>query len=106
MNQKLESIKAALRRAIELSEAATVGPWKSIGHWVGQSHSCVASCAHYAHDADAAFIAHARTFTPAAARALLTAIEGLESVSCRGYDESASRAALATICRDWPEDPQ
>ena len=87
MNADLERIKAALRLLVL---------------WGGNQIAV--------HDADnkrnAAFIAHARTFAPAAARALFEDIEWFESVANAGTGHTYEHSALLrlkNICRDWPE---
>ena len=53
-------------------------------------------------DEDAAFISHARTMTPLACKALLTAIEGLEDVQSMGL-ECHSENTLSSITSEWPD---
>lgn len=142
MKEKLEAIKSALRRAIELSEAMNPERWRTLKKnprrivTNGNPHKIIAGCYHAMSKGsglrtkqsagsptcgeavtNAAFIAHARTFTPAAAKALLTAIERGESCindkwgddvcdndgrGCRACE--IVREMLETICREWPED--
>jgi len=117
MNQKLEQIKAALRHAIELSEAATPGPWdvprgpetNVVSH---ADTLCVSKCGEsprpVAADIDnAAFIAHARTFAPAAAKALLADIEWMEHGLGSLWTAEVHwfcQSRIDAICREWPED--
>jgi hypothetical protein len=96
----IEQIKSALQAHIAEVEAATPGPWiDDDGHihskplcekedkWLrsnsvsGCPETEVAYCCQELpnFDADATFIAHARTMSPAACKCLLLAIEGLES---------------------------
>lgn len=98
----IEQIKGALKAHIAEAEAATPGPWiEDDGHihsqplcekedeWLrsdledGRPETEVAYCAQELpnFDADAAFIAHARTMSPAACKCLLLAIEGLEETA-------------------------
>ena len=102
---KLTRIKALARKAIELDARAASGPWTNHDRCALRRDGnlvCVATPDHAAGAANVAFIAHARTFAPAAARALLTAIQGLEAVSHLFGLES--NATLDGICHDWPED--
>lgn len=116
MKEKLKAIKSALRRAIELSEAATPGPWHvPRGHETNVvSHAdtlCVSKCGEsprpVAADIDnAAFIAYARTFAPAAAKELLRVIEALETGTGSLWAQDTKllcNSILETICREWPE---
>ena len=53
---------------------------------------------------DIAFISHARTMTPLACKALLLAIEGLES--CKAYSpkgDDTAYDALTSITSTWPD---
>lgn len=52
--------------------------------------------------ANAAFIAHARTMTPIACKALLTAIEALEEIQSMDL-ECHSENALNSITSEWPD---
>lgn len=126
MNEKLKRIKAALRLTLELDAKATPGPWTIIGQHKtevlaldGTPESIVVVDTRFfdrqtnmREVEDAAFIAHARTYHPAAARALLTAIGALEEAEAqtKGYSYGggmyaliATRKALETICREWPD---
>lgn len=124
MTEKLDRIKAECRRAIQLGEKATAGPWWNQhpcgGARIypnGETHDWVATFTSEA-DCDAAIAF--RTFSPAAARALLTAIEDLEQVV--RLDEKAiaelhrmglryepspevntARNALQRLTDQWPE---
>ena len=96
MNQtKLNRIKAALLESIEISSKFTDGPWD-----------------------DAIFLANARTMTPLACKALLTAIEGLEQIMSYGNQAPAhshgicpygcdtpsiAETALSSITSEWPD---
>jgi hypothetical protein len=101
--QVLQQIDAALA----LAEKATKGPWIAEDSWVGKDNSAVATTCHYAHDADAAFIATSRTLLPASLRCLKTAIEGL--LAAREWNEqtgeefmpSYAAESLAAICDTW-----
>jgi hypothetical protein len=64
----IEQIKDALQAHIAEAEAATPGPWDVNSKYVGRM-------------ADATFIAHARTMSPAACKCLLLAIEWLEETA-------------------------
>lgn len=106
---KLERIKAACRKAIEFGENATSGPWSQSevedGRWINNSQKasegyrliCAMSGSDY--QRDAAWIKHARTFSPAAAQALLTAIEALERADSRPTTD-----LLQSIADQWPEE--
>lgn len=118
MKEKLEQIKAACREAIALGEKATEGPWVwRKGRTQMHLHSCGrpdAGCfsqitmpipslqkeSREAYEANAAFIAHARTFSPEAAKALLVAIEALDEI-----EGMPAYAALTQICANWPDQP-
>ena len=97
----LQQIDAALA----LAEQATQGPWIAEDSWVGKGNSAVATTCHYAHDADAAFIAASRTLMPASLRCLRTAIEGLligsDTRNGRDFATSACEDALTTLCDQW-----
>ena len=91
----LEQFKAECNLAIELGDGATAGPWgeidgKTLIHVetanIGDGKPCgmpVCSIPKKRSN-DAAHIAHARTFSPAAARALLEVIEALEDNGQQG----------------------
>jgi len=117
--QKLTRIKAACQRAIELGNSATAGPWE----WVVDGGSVLSPYADLnapsrtvlapRHDGnfgselrsrpeDRAFIVHARQFTPAAARALLTAVEALGLLAA--HDNIEADSALRDIINDWPDE--
>ena len=83
MNTQIEQLKTELRELIELSNAATKGPWQSTQNGVDQNNSLVANCVHYRCDEDAAFIARSRNISPALAECLLVAVEALESLMSR-----------------------
>jgi hypothetical protein len=76
----IEQIKDALQAHIAEAEAATPGPWDVNSKYVGRM-------------ADAAFIAHARTMSPAACKCLLLAIEGLE--------RHEAHIAIESIRQEW-----
>lgn len=126
LETKLAKIKVACRLAIELGEKATPGPWSDESDWprvfsYAQGHPVkqVAQCCErivkrtkIGASADTAFIAHARTFSPAAAQALLTAIEVLEGIKQFGLDDGtptggymidATDTAFNTIAAQWPD---
>ena len=73
--EKANQVLAEIDAALALAEKATAGPWISEDEWVGKGHSAIATTCHYAHDADAAFIAESRTLLPTSLRCLKTAIE-------------------------------
>lgn len=104
----LQQIDAAL----EMAEKATRGPWIAEDSWVGKGNSAVATTCHYAHDADAAFIATSRTLLPTSLRCLKTAIEGLLKMmepnlhtcpNCiREFTETITHLSdLTTLCDQW-----
>jgi len=82
----IEQIKAECRKAIELSANATAGPWESSGKWgdVNDKNgdqifdSMENGRGQKATKANAHFAAHARTFSPVAARVVLDRIKDLE----------------------------
>ena len=91
----IELIKQACKTAIELGDKATAGPWAEIyGRTLihvetanlGDGKPCgMPVCSiPKKRDTDAAHIAHARTFAPQAARALLEVIEALEDNGQQG----------------------
>jgi len=100
MNADTEQIKAACRKVIELAEKATPGKWFSDGK---PEHGCCWDVMIELHDSrvredgginpntsvaessidDAAFIATARTFTPAAARATSPMLSKISTVPSR-----------------------
>lgn len=90
MKEKLEQIKAACREAIALGELATerVLMYEVPGEM----------------RVDWEFRTHARTFSPEAAKALLTTIEGLEEIQSTFPHRHASgiaEKALNQICEEW-----
>lgn len=130
MNAKLEQIKAALRTSIQLAKDPNLkyAPWvvykadspyiitEDKRNCVVTTHGCFQTSEEK--NATTAFIAHARTFAPAAAEALLMAIEEMEwqieyssDCGCTGgsfiagclHRHRRMRTALETICRGWPE---
>lgn len=137
MNQtKLNRIKSALRESIEIASKATEGPWKVCEHsWQDSSiwskvkdktvcHLSVedneetVDAESVIRDANAKFLAHARTMTPLACKALLTAIEGLEQIITYGNQAPAhshgicpygcdtpsiAETALSSITSEWPD---
>ena len=126
---KLHHIKAALRESIEIANKATEGPWTWRSRysdsaevieprvWLGESSALPQEKPHH----NAAFISHARTMTPLACKALLTAIEGLEWVfdytdwcadgapDANTHDKvcneiaSKAKTALLSITSEWPD---
>ena len=134
MNQtKLNLIKSALRESIEIANRATPQPWGTqqanaliyCRKWVIGSMECHKmldkdSCIvpYEEAKANATFIAHARTMTPLACKALLTAIEGLEQIITYGNQAPAhshgicpygcdtpsiAETALSSITSEWPD---
>ena len=132
LTARIERVKAECRKVIELGEKATPGPWDNeAGPYVyaripggrpNGEYILQVTCVNGAgkpltreqNTANAAFIAQSRTFSPAAARALLVAIEGLEVIaylcqpdveSCRD-PESANdaRETLTEICNQFDHD--
>lgn len=132
MTTKLTRIKSALRESIEMANKATPAHWGThpanaliyCRKWVIGSMECHEmldedSCIvpYEEAKANAIFISHARTMTPLACKALLTAIEGLESMihdpeyggemcdndgrGCRAC--STAYKALKTITSEWPD---
>jgi len=120
MNQdlqtRLESIKEQCRKAIELGEAATSGPWRArassvmeatvcdeTGFIVATANQFAASFGNQRDYHNAAFIAHSHTFSTNAARALLVAIEWLEAF-CE-TDNHIDLSPLIELCNQWEAQP-
>lgn len=136
MTTKLHRIKSALRESIEIANKATEGPWKVCEHsWQNSSiwskvedktvcylsvedNEETVDAESVIRDANATFLAHARTMTPLACEALLTAIEGLEKIMSYsnqaptqidgicpyGCDTpSIAENALTSITSEWPD---
>ena len=147
MTIKLNLIKSALRESIEIASKATEGPWEAqiypslsdayddgMFDWAGRTNSAFPSKVGVVwqkvdngitglpgsietNASNANFIAHARTMTPLACKALLTAIEGLETMVCdpshggemcsnEGWGCPACEAAkntLESITSTWPD---
>lgn len=109
----IEQIKDALQVHIAEAEAATPGPWITCEHsWQetsiltesrkGERHIGLLSIPDDERkqqklgklmDANATFIAHARTMSPAACKCLLLAIEGME--------RHEAHIALESIRQEW-----
>lgn len=104
----IDQIKAECQRAIELGEKATPGPWEqsygnrpyvlkrdeSGGYLLADFNSFTADVEQCS--SDAAFVAHSRMLSPAAARALLIAIAALET--CQVWDDKNSRMIYPAGC--------
>lgn len=117
MTTKLNRIKSALRESIEIASKASREPWINDGPSVRYGYKgrdLVTICSLTYKDREeydnATFIAHARTMTPLACKALLTAIEGLHQIAfvTDGVrDESfCGRTAyntLSSITSEWPD---
>lgn len=112
MTTKLTRIKSALRESIEMASKATEGPWtwkkKFSGSaevvepriWLGESTALPQKQPHH----NATFLAHARTMTPLACKALLTAIEGLELIHEQSpLGEYSAWDTLESITSTWPD---
>lgn len=120
----IEQIKEALRQHIAEAEAATPGLWivcdKGDDYSIQDSNNrAIIGYDFYLSEPDAAFIAHARTMSPAACKCLLLAIEGLEQLiapcACladsaqfsEGYERGwllandEAHIALESICQEW-----
>jgi hypothetical protein len=128
----IEQIKSALQAHITEAEAATPGPWiawqenEEIGtNYVRirtSNDTHLRDTLHgYCGEANATFIAHARTMSPTACKCLLLAIEGLKGIAetttpvshgCDSEGEayisnfptseaSCARARLELIRREW-----
>lgn len=111
MNTKLNRIKSALRESIEIARKATEGPWE-VDKAVTWDRSiavqpCIFQRNAWTSDEDAAFVCHARTMTPLACKALLTAIERLElGLKCQDKNEGLwafSFNTLESITSEWPD---
>lgn len=106
----LEDIKAECRAVIALADKATPGPWveNATRNEVQTPHRLtVATClpTTFAQDrssehANLQFITRTRTFTPAAAKALLVAIDALESMQKHGMPSvhEYCTSTLESIC--------
>lgn len=85
----LDDIKAECREMIRLGELATEGPWEPED--LGEGWDVTRNGEGIAYDVlpdNAHFIARSRTFSPAAARAMLEEIEWLEGQACLKCDGS------------------
>lgn len=134
MTTKLNRIKSALRESIEIASKATDGPWTWTDQqeeenelpyvpqcsYLGDTLICLADTYENSRE-DCAFLSHARTMTPLACKALLTAIEGLEWVfdhtdwcadgapDASTHDKvcneiaSKAKATLSSITFEWPD---
>ena len=103
LQTRISSIKEQCRKAIELVEAAEPLHWQADGSDViriseaGDAYDYVCSdCT----NEGGAFIAHSRTFTPNAARALLTLIETLEK-----WHGLQAIICLEELCNQWETRP-
>ncbi len=112
----IEQIKSALQAHIAEAEAATPGPWEVHDRFKDDHTICAVNpddtcsplferCGNQ-DDADAAFIAHARTMSPAACKCLLLAIEGLEHTLRHAYFEEKNdhedvKDTLESIRQEW-----
>ena len=128
MTTKLNLIKSTLRESIEMASKATEGPWEEgYDNDTGKNDDSFwewweagpARCEGVKGEANATFIAHARTMTPIACKALLTAIEGLEqtlfgigNTDDRMSDENSFivngigdliEKTLNSIASEWPD---
>ena len=98
----IDQIKAECHRAIELGEKSTGGPWesKSDGRITVSGDIILetvgARTTWHEDDANCDHIAHSRTFSPSAARALLIAITALET--CQVWDDKNSRMIYPAGC--------
>ena len=113
MTTKLNLIKSALRESIEISSKATEGPWTyGVRYLACPSNDMEVAMIPHGQPChagnpwmeNAKFLSHARTMTPLACKALLTAIEGLES--CYGYAADGDTTAydtLFSITSEWPD---
>lgn len=119
MITKLHRIKSALRESIEIAGKATEGPWEIGSGKLGYKCSLTNKeglrtpvdirgpseefgSPSKAAEANTIFISHARTMTPLACKALLLAIEALESIQLLDF-ESYSEKALTSIISTWPD---
>ena len=134
MTTKLNRIKYALRESIEIASKATDGPWEAqiypslsdayddgMFDWAGRTNSAFPSKVGVVwqkvdsgitglpgsietNASNATFIAHARTMTPLACKALLTAIEGLELIHEQSpLGEYSAWDTLESITSEWPD---
>ena len=123
LQQTLTEILTECDRAIALGEEATAGEWKAIS---GDSYCAFPTVMRgngphfiildatepegetldkddrwYGADADAAQIAHARTFSPTAARMLRVTIQGLIYMEAESDQKHLARSALQRIAADY-----
>lgn len=111
MTTKLNRIKSALRESIEIASKASREPWINDGPSVRYGYKgrdLVTICSLTYKDREeydnAAFLAHARTMTPLACKALLTAIEGLELIHEQSpLGEYSAWDTLESITSEWPD---
>lgn len=102
-------IKAACREAIALGEKLGSDPWFAMDMIVGDSEDRVIAESdpqNRMSDEETrsivAFIAHARTFSPEAAKALLVTINTLENIAEEyGAAGNYARETLNQICAEW-----
>jgi hypothetical protein len=125
MTTKLNRIKSALRESIEIASKATEGPWTyGVRYLACPSNDMEVAMIPHGQPChagnpwmeNAKFLSHARTMTPLACKALLTAIEGLEELAetvdveapdevLRAYEQDTeiAREALSSITSEWPD---
>ncbi len=102
MNPTISEIKEQCRAVIALAEKAADGPWfNHDGVWDQNGCNVIAD-----HDKDTnEFIASSRSFTPAAAKALIAAIEWLEDEMTGNPAASVpfnvASQRLESICAMW-----
>ena len=95
----IDQIKAECHRAIELDRAAFKGPWQAEGTLaVNNDYNMVAQSTS---DGNLRQICHSRTFSPAAARALLAAIKIVEDFEEMSSIEKGTSNLAWEICNKW-----
>ncbi len=82
--EKLNAIADKCRANLALAAKRTPGNWIAEDNWVGKDHSAIATTCHYAHDADAAYIAACAGAAEAGWRTTLAAIAELYDMSEEG----------------------
>lgn len=105
----IEQIKAECRKAIELGQSATAGPWVAspfgrVSADCGIILDAVSSASSFAQDdINGNHIAHARKFSPAAAKVVLAEINWLEyqANSYEGWIKIMFLGRLQVICEMW-----
>jgi len=120
MKTTIEQIKAECRKAIELGEKATPGPWMIIDAESDDPETreeCTALCTPKGLlggdnlNIDTEFISHSRAFSPRAAKLALNEIQALEEEATTSSTTMAMAhlkqfciQRLQSICGQWEEE--